>query len=140
MCKITIVIDDEELQETFSDYIFPFYLKKAIKELKKHEGVKYLADEIAGIIKQNPELQGIAKLTDRKIKTCGVYKMRVKKENNRGKSNGYRVVFLLVTPLNKGFVLDITDHNIIDDLTNEQKEFCNTLVRGIDEALKEAKV
>ena len=66
--------------------------------------------------------------------------MRVKKENNRGKSNGYRVVFLLVTPLNKGFVLDITDHNIIDDLTNEQKEFCNTLVRGIDEALKEAKV
>lgn len=62
MCKITIVIDDEELQETFSDYTFPFYLKKAIKELKKHEGVKYLADEITGKINKTLNYKELMKL------------------------------------------------------------------------------
>ena len=127
-----IVIDQAELQKAFPDYVFPFSLKKAIKEVDKKDGIKSISDEIIFQLKRNPEMNGVALLTSKANKRCGVYKIRIKKANNRGKSSGYRVIFLLISPFDVGYVLDITDHNTQDDLTNEQKVFCNRLVDELE--------
>ena len=134
--EIKIVIDQNQLNQAFPDYDFPFLLNKAIKDISKKEGLKYIADELAALLKKDPDLQSVVCLTSRAIKTCGVYKIRVKKESNKGKRCGYRVVFLLITLINGGYVLDITDHNIQDDLTDKQKQFCNKLVEELNKEIK----
>ena len=133
---IKIVIDPDELSEAFPSYVFPFYLKRNLKDVSKKEGIRYIVSEIVAQLRSDPELKKSVHLTSKAIKSCGIYKIRIKKENNRGKSAGYRVIFLLITPLEVGYVLDITDHSIQDDLTNEQKKFCNILVCDLDQELR----
>lgn len=135
--SLKIVIDQQELEEAFPDYSFPFSLKKMIKEVNKNDGIKYLSDEIIATIKHDPEMKTSPLLTSKGLRYCGIYKMRIKKKNNnRGKSSGYRVIFLLITALETGYVLDITDHNIRDDLTDEQKRFCNKLAQDLENEIK----
>ncbi len=137
--NIEIIINEEKLLEAFPGWSFPFNLKKDIKNIVKHEGLEYIAQELVAYIKSNPELKGRTLLTSNAIKTCGVHKIRIKKDNNQGKSKGYRVIFLLITPYAKGYVLDITDHSMQDDLTDAQKAFCNKLVNELDQTIKNTK-
>lgn len=133
-----IVISEEALEVDFPGACFPFPLKKELKQLKKNEGNQYIAQEIAALLKRNPELKGVACYTDPTIKTCAIYKLKIAKDNNRGKSSGYRVIFLLITIFRKGYVLDIADHSVRDDLSDSEKKFCNEFVREIDKAINDS--
>ena len=137
--SFTIVINQKELEESFPDYCFPFSLNKMIKEISKKDNMKNISDNLMSLIKRDPEMKTSTLLTSRAYKNCGIYKIRIKKDNNRGKSSGYRVVFLLITAFNVGYVLDITDHNIQNDLTDEQKKFCNKLTSDLENELKKYK-
>ena len=95
----------------------------------------YLAQEIAVELNRNPELKGVPCYSSPSFKHCGVYKLRIPKANNKGKSNGYRIIFLLITYYKKGYVLDIADHTVRDDLTDNQKNFCNNLAKLVNEAI-----
>lgn len=133
--EFEIVIDDEILSEDFPDISFPFPLRNELKQLSKCEGNGYVSQEIAALLKRNPELKGVTCYTSKAIKTCAVYKLRIPKDNNRGKSSGYRVIFLLLTIFGKGYVLDIADHSKRDDLSNSEKKFCGWLVSEIDKSI-----
>ena len=133
--EFEIVIDDEVLKQDFSDITFPFPLKNELRQLRKNEGTDYISQEIAALLKRNPELTGVTCYTSKAIKTCAVYKLRIPKDDNRGKSSGYRIIFLLLTIFGKGYVLDIADHSIRDDLSDSDKKFCGWLVNEIDKAI-----
>lgn len=134
---VKIVLDYDELTAAFPDYAFPFSLKNTMKEIRKGCGIKYVTDEIFSELIKDPDLKSVALLTSPANKNARVYKMRISRGDNKGKSNGYRVILLLVTSVNTAFVLDIMDHKKgQDDLTNEQKNFCNRICEDIDEAIK----
>ena len=133
--EFEIVVDDEVLKQDFSDITFPFPLKSELRQLRKNEGTDYISQEIALLLKRNPELKGVTCYTSKAIKTCAVYKLRIPKDNNRGSSSGYRIIFLLLTIFGKGYVLDIADHSIRDDLSNSEKKFCGWLVNEINKAI-----
>lgn len=135
-CDVKIVLDYNELTSAFPDYTFPFSLKSTMKDIRKECGVKHVTDEIMYEFIKDPDLKSITILTDPANKNARVYKMRISRGDNRGKSNGYRVILLLVTFASTAFVLDITDHKKgQDDLTDAQKKFCNKICEDIDNAI-----
>lgn len=140
--KLNVVTDKETFLEVFhiEEKDYPFNYNANLKILKKDKsGTQYIRDELAALYKKNPTFQGIDKITSNDLKTCGVYKVRIKKENsNKGKRSGYRVVTLLLTPDPTAFVLDITDHSIQDDLTDAQKSFCTKITEDIEKTYKES--
>lgn len=139
-CNVKIVLDYDELTEAFPGYTFPFNLKHKIKDIRKECGVKHVTDEIVSEFIRDPQLSSITVLTDKVNENARVYKMRISRGDNRGKSNGYRVILLLITCMGTAFVLDITDHKKgEDDLTDEQKQFCNKLCNDIDKEIKKRK-
>ncbi len=134
---VKIVLDYDELTAAFPDYNFPFALKSTIKDIRKRCGIKFVSDEIMSKFIKDPDLKSVALLTSPANKNARVYKMRISRGDNKGKSNGYRVILLLVTFASTAFVLDITDHKKgQDDLTDEQKKFCNKICEDIDKEIK----
>lgn len=134
---VKIVLDYDELTAAFPDYTFPFALKSTIKDIRKKCGIKFVSDEIMSEFIKDPDLKSVTLLTSPANKNARVYKMRISRGDNKGKSNGYRVILLLVTFVSTAFVLDITDHKKgQDDLTDEQKKFCNKICEDIDKEIK----
>ena len=132
-CNIKIVLDYDELTAAFPGYSFPFSLKSTMKEIRKACGIKYVTDEIVSELIKDPDLKSVTILTNPANKNARVYKMRISRGDNKGKSSGYRVILLLVTVAGTAFVLDITDHKKgQDDLTDAQKKFCNKICEDID--------
>lgn len=140
--KLNVVTDKETFLEVFhiEEKDYPFNYNANLKILKKDKtDTQYIRDELAALYKKNPTFQGIDKITSNDLKTCGVYKVRIRKENsNKGKRSGYRVITLLLTPDPTAFVLDITDHSIQDDLTDAQKSFCTKITEDIEKTYKES--
>lgn len=136
-CNVKIVLDYDELTEAFPGYIFPFNLKSRMKNIRKECGIKHVTDEIVSEFIRDPSLSSITVLTDKANENARVYKMRISRGDNKGKSNGYRVILLLITAVGTAFVLDITDHKKgEDDLTDKQKEFCNKICEDIDKEIR----
>lgn len=134
---VKIVLDYDELTAAFPDYNFPFALKSTIKDIRKKYGIKNVSDEIMAEFIKDPALKSVALLTSPANKNARVYKMRISRGDNKGKSNGLRVILLLVTFFNTAFVLDVMDHKKgQDDLTDEQKKFCNKICEDIDKEIK----
>ena len=140
--KLNVVTDKETFLEVFhiEEKDYPFNYNANLKILKKDKSdTQYIRDELAALYKKNPTFQGIDKITSNDLETCGVYKVRIRKENsNKGKRSGYRVITLLLTPDPTAFVLDITDHSIQDDLTDAQKSFCTKITEDIEKTYKES--
>lgn len=63
--------------------------------------------------------------------TGGVRKLRIRLENNRGKSGGGRVIYIDIAEADKIYMLFAYPKNVQDDLSEQQKKSIKKLVEKI---------
>lgn len=136
MGKYSIYYDPDIITESFKST--PFNLKKDLKPFSQDD-IERFAEEIVNEICHGTERPPLITTPHwDKSRNYGWIKVRLEdKENNRGKSGGYRCIVLIDKVLNAVFVLHIYRHGRVKaDLNIKEIKALNSIVDEYAKAME----